>query len=38
MKTSRFTESQIKATLKQADVGMPVTVVSKCRNCGLFRS
>ena len=33
MKTSRFSESQIKATLKQADAGVPVKDI--CRQAGI---
>ena len=33
MKTSRFTESQIKATLKQADAGVPVKDI--CHQAGI---
>lgn len=33
MKTSRFTESQIVATLKQADAGVPVKDI--CRQAGI---
>ena len=33
MKTSRFTESQIVATLKQADAGVPVK--DSCRHAGI---